>query len=97
MPRRWTAGRVIAAFEEAETEGRGVVTVDGRMVENLHVDQARRTLTIQAAIAALEGPEGAVALGPRLLPVACRGGRCLGGSEQLRGHLVVGVAEGVVG
>jgi citrate lyase subunit beta/citryl-CoA lyase len=44
------AGRIIAAFEEAEAEGRGVVTVDGRMVENLHVEQARRTLAIQAAI-----------------------------------------------
>ena len=27
--------------------GEGVVTVDGRMVENLHVEQARRTLAIQ--------------------------------------------------
>ena len=44
------AGRVIAAFEEAEAAGKGVVTVDGRMVENLHVEQARRTLAIQAAI-----------------------------------------------
>jgi citrate lyase subunit beta/citryl-CoA lyase len=32
-----------------------VVTVDGRMVENLHVDQARRTLALAAAIATLEG------------------------------------------
>jgi citrate lyase subunit beta/citryl-CoA lyase len=47
------AGRIIAAFEEAEADGRGVVTVDGRMVENLHVEQARRTLAIQAAIDAL--------------------------------------------
>ncbi len=47
------AGRVIAAFEEAEASGKGVVTVDGRMVENLHVEQARRTLAIQAAIDAL--------------------------------------------
>jgi citrate lyase subunit beta / citryl-CoA lyase len=49
------ARRVIAAFEEAEAEGRGVVTVDGRMVENLHVEQARRTLAQADAIAALEG------------------------------------------
>jgi len=47
------AQRIIAAFEEAEAEGRGVVTVDGRMVENLHVDQARRTLALAAAIDAL--------------------------------------------
>ena len=45
------ARRVIDAFEEAEAEGRGVVTVDGRMVENLHVEQARRVLAIHEAIA----------------------------------------------
>jgi citrate lyase subunit beta/citryl-CoA lyase len=47
------AERVIAAFQEAEAEGRGVVTVDGRMVENLHVANARRTLAVAEAIAAL--------------------------------------------
>ena len=47
------AGRIIAAFEEAEAEGRGVVTVDGRMVENLHVEEARRVLAITEAIAGL--------------------------------------------
>jgi len=49
------AVRIIAAYEEAEHEGRGVVTVDGRMIENLHVDEARRVLAIQEAIAAAEG------------------------------------------
>ena len=44
------ARRTIAAFEEAQAEGRGVVTLDGRMIENLHVDEARRVLAIQAAI-----------------------------------------------
>nr|WP_274388308.1 CoA ester lyase [Salsipaludibacter albus] len=48
------AERVIAAFTAAEAEGRGVVTVDGRMVENLHVEQARRTLATASAIARLE-------------------------------------------
>lgn len=46
------AQQVIAAFAEAEREGRGVVTVDGRMVENLHRDIARRTLAFAEAIAA---------------------------------------------
>ena len=46
--------RVISAFEQAEAEGRGVVTVDGRMIENLHVDQARRTLALAAAIEAMD-------------------------------------------
>ncbi|MDP9467039.1 MAG: CoA ester lyase [Actinomycetota bacterium] len=48
------AARVIAAFEEAAREGRGVVTVDGRMVENLHVDNARRVLATAEAVAALD-------------------------------------------
>jgi citrate lyase subunit beta/citryl-CoA lyase len=47
------ADRVIAAFDEAVADGRGVVTVDGRMIENLHVDNARRVLATAAAIAAL--------------------------------------------
>ena len=49
------ARRVIAAYEEAEAEGRGVITVDGRMIEHLHVANARRTLAIADAIAALGG------------------------------------------
>jgi len=46
------AERVIAAFDEAVADGRGVVTVDGGMIENLHVDNARRVLATAAAIAA---------------------------------------------
>jgi citrate lyase subunit beta / citryl-CoA lyase len=45
------AQRVIAAFDEAVAAGKGVVTVDGRMIENLHVDNARRVLATSAAIA----------------------------------------------
>jgi citrate lyase subunit beta/citryl-CoA lyase len=44
------ARRVIAAFDEAMVDGRGVVTVDGRMIENLHVDNARRVLAVDEAI-----------------------------------------------
>ena len=47
------ARRVIEAFEGAEAEGKGVVTVDGRMIENLHVDNARRVLAVSEAIASL--------------------------------------------
>ena len=47
------AGRVIEAFEAAEASGQGVITVDGRMIENLHVDNARRVLAVADAIAAL--------------------------------------------
>ena len=42
------AHRVIDAFEDAERAGAGVVTVDGRMIENLHVATARRVLTLAA-------------------------------------------------
>jgi citrate lyase subunit beta / citryl-CoA lyase len=38
--------RVIAAFEEAEAAGAGVATVDGRLIENLHVEIARRVLSL---------------------------------------------------
>jgi citrate lyase subunit beta/citryl-CoA lyase len=48
------ARRVIAAFDQAMADGRGVVTVDGRMIENLHVVNAQRTLAIAEAIAALD-------------------------------------------
>ncbi|MEV0274846.1 CoA ester lyase [Streptomyces sp. NPDC050610] len=44
------ARRVIDAFEEAARAGRGVATVDGRMIENLHVEDARRILAVAAAI-----------------------------------------------
>ena len=47
------AARVIEAFEEAERLGRGVATVDGRLVEHLHVAAARRALAQAAAIADL--------------------------------------------
>jgi citrate lyase subunit beta/citryl-CoA lyase len=47
------ARKVIAAFDDAVREGRGVITVDGRMIENLHVANAQRTLAVADAIAAL--------------------------------------------
>ncbi|MEJ7724109.1 MAG: CoA ester lyase [Ilumatobacteraceae bacterium] len=47
------AQEIIAGFDAAHAEGRGVVTVNGRMIENLHVETARRTLAQAAAIEAL--------------------------------------------
>ena len=46
------ARAVVEAFAEAGRTGRGVVVVDGRMVENLHRDIALRTLATADAIAA---------------------------------------------
>src|SRR5690242_4514297 len=42
-------------IEAFESSAGGVVTYNGRMVENLHVESAKRTLSIAAAIAALSG------------------------------------------
>jgi citrate lyase subunit beta/citryl-CoA lyase len=47
------AQEIIAAFDEARAAGKGVVTVNGRMIENLHVDNARRVLAQADAIAKL--------------------------------------------
>ena len=44
------AGKIVAAFKQAQAEGKGVVTVDGRMIENLHVEQAERALALADAI-----------------------------------------------
>jgi (3S)-malyl-CoA thioesterase len=48
------ARRQIAAYEEARAQGQGVAVVDGRIVENLHVDTARATLAKAEAIAGRE-------------------------------------------
>jgi citrate lyase subunit beta/citryl-CoA lyase len=55
------AQRVITAFDAARREGKAVVALDGRLIENLHVETARQTLAMAEAIAAVlvEGdPEG---------------------------------------
>lgn len=44
------AARIVAAFKAAQAAGKGVVTVDGRMIENLHVEQAERALALVSAI-----------------------------------------------
>ncbi|HZP71414.1 MAG TPA: CoA ester lyase [Pseudolabrys sp.] len=46
------ARKLIAAFDLPENRGKGVVAIDGRMVERLHADMARRTVAIAEAIAA---------------------------------------------
>jgi citrate lyase subunit beta/citryl-CoA lyase len=46
------AKKIIAAFDLPENSGKGVVQLDGRMVERLHADMARRTVAINDAIEA---------------------------------------------
>jgi citrate lyase subunit beta/citryl-CoA lyase len=49
------AKKIIAAFDLPENEHKGVVQLEGRMVERLHADMARRTVAIAEAIAARGG------------------------------------------
>jgi len=44
------AEKIIAAFEQPENRDKGVVALDGRMVERMHADMARRTVAIAQAI-----------------------------------------------
>ena len=48
-----SARAIIDAFALPENAGKGVIQLNGRMVELLHADMARRTLAIADAIAAL--------------------------------------------
>ncbi|HUD88049.1 MAG TPA: CoA ester lyase [Xanthobacteraceae bacterium] len=45
------ARKMIAAFDLPENENKGVIQIDGRMVERLHAEMARRTVAIADAIA----------------------------------------------
>ena len=49
------ARRQIEAFRAAVAEGKGVAVVDGKIVENLHVETAKATLDKAEAIAAMRG------------------------------------------
>jgi len=46
------ARKIIAAFDLPENKDKGVVQLEGRMVERLHADMARRTVAIAEAIEA---------------------------------------------
>ena len=51
------ARRIIAGFETAQAEGKGVVLVGGKLVEMLHVEEARRVLALSEAIQVLSYPQ----------------------------------------
>ena len=51
--------KIIAAHADASRQGEGVVVVDGQLIENLHVENARRIVGLAGMIAALA--EGAAA------------------------------------
>ena len=48
------ARTVVSAFEQPESAGKGVLKVDGRMVERLHYAEAQRLIAVAEAIAARE-------------------------------------------
>ncbi len=43
------AGRLLAAWESAAARGQGIAVLDGRMVERLHAEEARRLLALYRA------------------------------------------------
>jgi citrate lyase subunit beta/citryl-CoA lyase len=47
------AHKILAAFAQPENAAKGVVQIEGRMVERLHADMALRTVKIAEAIAAM--------------------------------------------
>jgi citrate lyase subunit beta/citryl-CoA lyase len=44
------ARAILAAFDRSENHGKGAIALDGRMVERLHAEEARRLLALAAAI-----------------------------------------------
>ncbi len=51
------ARKIIAVFDQPENENKGVVQIDGRMVERLHAEMARRTVAIADAIGQKQNAE----------------------------------------
>ena len=50
---------IIAAFDDPENDHKGVITVDGKMVERLHLAMAERTVAIADAIDTMQSAEAA--------------------------------------
>lgn len=51
--------KIIEAHAEAARQGKGVVVVDGKLIENLHVENARRLVSLSEQIDALQSESGA--------------------------------------
>jgi citrate lyase subunit beta/citryl-CoA lyase len=48
------ARKIVSAYEQAEAAGNSVITVDGRMIESLHVRDAQRILALADLISEME-------------------------------------------
>jgi citrate lyase subunit beta/citryl-CoA lyase len=46
------ARQIVAAWQQARSTGKGLAVVNGKLVENLHVQEAERLLAMAEAIAA---------------------------------------------
>lgn len=51
------ASRIIEAHADAQAAGKGIVLVDGKLIENLHVEDAHRVICLSEKIAALTSRE----------------------------------------
>jgi citrate lyase subunit beta/citryl-CoA lyase len=51
--------KIIAAFQAALAEGKALVVCDGKLIENLHVENAKRVVALSEAIAARAGEDPA--------------------------------------
>src|SRR3546814_9335895 len=71
--------KIIAAHAEATAAGKGVVVVDGKLVENLHVENARRLVALSGAIQELES-----AAGPEATRWRRKAGRSTGWRRRIR-------------
>ena len=52
------ARKIVAAYEEAQAAGASVITVDGRMIESLHVRDAQRIITLADLISEMDATAG---------------------------------------
>jgi citrate lyase subunit beta / citryl-CoA lyase len=52
------ARKIVSAYEQAQAAGESVITVDGRMIESLHVRDAQRILALAELISKLESQTG---------------------------------------
>ena len=51
--------KIIAAFQAALAEGKALAVCDGKLIENLHVENAKRVVALSEAIGARAGADPA--------------------------------------
>ena len=51
------AREIVTAWKQARARGEGITVLNGRLIEQLHVDEAERTLKIHTAIQDIQAGE----------------------------------------